>query len=145
MNTNFLEILDQLGQVLEVLFVYCYCFFVKKNLIVSKNRDNSGLIVSDWLLVILTNLSYILHSRPYFFLIVTEVKLRDCWTNKADTSSSCDGVNSLMLCMCANSDFCNCHSNPDLNGEKCPLPPNTATDLTVMPFYLLLWLLTMLK
>ena len=84
-------------------------------------------------------------SRTYFVLIVTEVKLRDCWTNKADTSSSCDGVNSLMLCMCANSDFCNCHSNPDLNGEKCPLPPNTATKLTVIPFYLLLWLLTILK
>ena len=72
------------------------------------------------------------------FLIVAEVNLRDCWTNKADTKSSCDGVNSLMLCMCADSDFCNCHSNPDLNGEKCPLPPSKAVDVTVIQFYLLL-------
>jgi len=73
------------------------------------------------------------------------VKLRDCWTNKADTTSACDGVNSLMLCMCANSDFCNCHSNPDLNGEKCPVPPNNAVKLTsVIQFYLFSSLLTIL-
>ena len=51
----------------------------------------------------------------------SEVNLRDCWTNKAETMT-CDGSDSLMICKCANSDFCNCHSNPDLNGEKCPYP-----------------------
>lgn len=38
---------------------------------------------------------------------------------------TCDGSDSLMICKCANTDFCNCHSNPDLNGEKCPYPNST--------------------
>jgi len=57
-----------------------------------------------------------------------KVSLRDCWTRSLETTK-CDGVkNVLMLCMCA-TDFCNCHSSPDLNGDSCPHPPSGATSV----------------
>ena len=60
--------------------------------------------------------------------VFAEVSLRDCWTRSLETTK-CDGVkNVLMLCMCA-TDFCNCHSSPDLNGDSCPHPPSGATSV----------------
>lgn len=61
--------------------------------------------------------------------VFAEVSLRDCWTNKVTQDNTCDGVkNVLMLCMCA-TDFCNCHSSPDLNGDSCPQPPSGSTSV----------------
>ena len=71
------------------------------------------------------------------FFILLAVNFRDCWTNKVD-SVKCDGhTNSLKLCYCANSDFCNCHNNPNLNGEECPIPPSS-TNKVCLPITLLL-------
>ena len=79
-----------------------------------------------------------------------EVNFRDCWSNKVQTDH-CDGKykkaaitdknciliqlycflghNAYTICMCANSNFCNCHNNKNLNGERCPIPPSSAHEL----------------
>ena len=82
-------------------------------------------------------------NKIFCLFLLAEVSLRDCWTNKAETTT-CDGVkNVLMLCMCAK-DFCNCHNSPELNGDSCPQPPSGASLAQcslVIPFCLLVMLI----